>query len=322
MRLASEWVYKNIGGFGGDPSRITIMGQGGTAKLLDMYAYAWPLDPIAQAFILQYGNEMAKRHPPAAIGKAWPRVAKELGCDQGDEFNVLKCMRSKTYVDIMTAVDDSQVHPYHTEIDFTFRPSVDNITAFDNAEYTRRSQAGDLARIPILVGADHNKVEGREKHQDEKEFHDNRSETDYWCPAAQASAVRSQSQIPVWRYSFEAQPHPKLRAGGAPWDLKLIFNTYEYLGAKDKEKQRHTSAFMRSAWASFVKDPQYGLLSFDWPRFISVSKDGRVIEDTRRKTTLVIDSKVNVDKLKFIDVIGTPRRKGMDFDCPAGAIKA
>lgn len=103
QQLALQWVKKHIRYFGGDPNRITVMGQGAGAVAAAYHL----LNPVSQKLfrrvILQSGNPfsiMNLNQRSVASGRAYT-IAKRLGCAHdgeamaGSQHNMMLCMLSK-----------------------------------------------------------------------------------------------------------------------------------------------------------------------------------------------------------------------------------
>ncbi len=102
QRLAIEWLYKNVAGFGGDPSKITIFGQSAGAVAVDYLAYAFADDPIVHGFIQESGNVFSfpLNNMSTTLGN-WYNVSSELGC--GSSGDTIDCMRQQDWEDIKKA---------------------------------------------------------------------------------------------------------------------------------------------------------------------------------------------------------------------------
>lgn len=97
QRLAVEWVYDNIGAFGGDPSKITLWGQSAGASATDMYLFAYPDNPIVRASISSSGAAIGHTLNSDYSGSNFSFMAKNLGCDFDDADTELECMRHVAY---------------------------------------------------------------------------------------------------------------------------------------------------------------------------------------------------------------------------------
>ncbi|EDQ88228.1 uncharacterized protein MONBRDRAFT_32887 [Monosiga brevicollis MX1] len=105
QRLAMQWVQRNIGAFGGDPSRVTLMGESAGAFSICFHMVAPQNAGLFQRVILQ--SAMCDFHFPTleegyeqgyqlaeASGCATPKDDAEQGQAANDTSSVLDCLRS------------------------------------------------------------------------------------------------------------------------------------------------------------------------------------------------------------------------------------
>lgn len=79
VRLAVEWVVKNIAQFGGDPSRVILAGESAGAHLVDAYVYAYEKNPIVIGQISASGA-IGQFSSAPADGAFWNNISDILGC--------------------------------------------------------------------------------------------------------------------------------------------------------------------------------------------------------------------------------------------------
>ena len=79
VRLAIEWVSRNIGQFGGDPAQITLAGHSAGASLGEALLYAYEEDPIVVGHIPASGA-LGTIDASPTDGASWNFVADSLGC--------------------------------------------------------------------------------------------------------------------------------------------------------------------------------------------------------------------------------------------------
>lgn len=210
QRMAVEWVRDNIASFGGDPSRIALVGQSAGAASVDMHSYAWAGDPIAAGYVLQSGTAWSFGvQSQKAASDLWFLTGHAVGCHQPTAAQVLACMKS--------VPADVLIHRlprirYGMTPGLPYGPIADGKVVF--ADYTGMTPA---AR-PVLVGNTDDES-GLSKHL-----------TPWWaglppwywvvqnifvftCPAGQRAAVSVSEGNPTWRYRwFGAFPNTLL-----PW---------------------------------------------------------------------------------------------------------
>lgn len=109
QQLALQWIKKHIGYFGGDPNRITVIGQGAGAVAA---AYQL-LNPVSQKLfkrvILQSGNPFSIMglNQRSVASTRTHTIAKRLGCSKeySTPHNVISCILSKDAGQISKAAE-------------------------------------------------------------------------------------------------------------------------------------------------------------------------------------------------------------------------
>lgn len=136
----------NIAAFGGDPDRITIMGQSSASVAVDYWAYAYHKDPIVAGLISHSGDVFSfPINSPELAAKNWYNASAMLGC--GSEGDVMECMREKNWTDIKAAAAAVLPPPASSQARSqpAFQPTDDNVTVF--ADYYERSVNGKFAKV-------------------------------------------------------------------------------------------------------------------------------------------------------------------------------
>lgn len=210
---AVSWVHENIASFGGDPLRITIIGQSSGGQSVGNWAYAFREKPLVAGAMSHSGNVIsfpANDMPLAA--KNWYNVSGTVGC--GSSGDTLTCMRSPniTFSAILAAVKRVPPPPNNsaTRSIPPFQITVDNKTAFSSSEYSSRLASGDLARIPYFqIDNNHESgfyrisalAQGRSPPESEwKSF----EQTTFTCPIAAEAAGRAKLGIASYRAHYMA----------------------------------------------------------------------------------------------------------------------
>lgn len=92
----------------------------------------------------------------------------------------------------------------------------------------------------------------------------------FFCPSNLEAAHRSRRHTPVWRFQYNADlENTRLYpTSGAYHGVKfnIIFGaSADTTGIAESDAQRQLQDQMRSAWGSFIADPQPGLEALGWP---------------------------------------------------------
>ncbi|CAI7638883.1 unnamed protein product [Penicillium crustosum] len=276
QRLAVEWVKQNINGFGGDPSRITISGQSCGSASVDYWAYAYHSEPLVAGLISHSGTALSfPTNNRTTAAKHWYTVSAQLGC--GSSGDVLPCMRKQNATAILAAASAVKVPTTNpARKSPAFQPTVDNVTVFEN--YTLLSQQGKFARIPYLVGHNANEAGfykvaayAQGSKLTDKQWDVFNMQT-FFCPSNLEAAHRRRRHTPVWRFRYNADwENTRLYPTSGAYhgvEFNMIFGeSAEITGIAESDAQRQLQGQMRSAWGSFIADPQHGLKAQGWPSY-------------------------------------------------------
>ena len=143
---AIEWVRDNIANFGGDPARITIMGQSSGGAAVDYYSYAHLNEPIVAALISHSGTTRSwAPSTPQFAHSSFLTAAASLGCSGP---GMVTCMRNQSFQAILNATAKVKPLPAALLTQPVFYPMIDNVTIFE--DYETLSAAGAFAKIMSL----------------------------------------------------------------------------------------------------------------------------------------------------------------------------
>lgn len=271
--MAIEWVRDNIAAFGGDTSKITLMGQSAGGASVDHYAYAHAKDPIVSGLIMESGV--------AGFGKPLPKdnvkniltVADKLGCVTKDVSpkKVLRCLQKQDVKALLKVVQDGWAAS-------PFQPSVDNITGFP--DYPARSKAGNFAQLPVLTGSNDNEagtyvvVYALMNITMTKAQGDAKTNNTFGCPVGARANVSVSHSLPVWRYRYFGDfPNTRLYEGASgAWHFAEIQFVWDTLPTgegipPDTPEEISIRDYIQGAWGAFIKNPKEGLLTYGggWP---------------------------------------------------------
>ena len=145
QQAALRWVKDNIGGFGGDPAKVTIAGESAGGMSVCDHLVAPESAGLFRAAIIQSGPCQAQA-PLATAEKSSLTYAKTVGCP--DPVTAAACLRA-----LPPAALEAPPWYFHIGADGLTGPitgtaalPVDPVTAF---------ASGGAARVPVLIGTNH-----------------------------------------------------------------------------------------------------------------------------------------------------------------------
>jgi acetylcholinesterase len=156
--LALKWVHNNIQFFGGDNTKITIMGESAGSVSVSLHLLSPLSSNLFRNAIMESGTALADwalLKNDEAIER-YSGIMTSLGCE-GNTTQIIECAKK---VDPRTAIEKADEHFFtmanHGVAQFTFLPVVDNY--FLEEDPINLLNRGKFKKCPILLGA--NKDEG------------------------------------------------------------------------------------------------------------------------------------------------------------------
>ncbi|KAK5659723.1 hypothetical protein OQA88_934 [Cercophora sp. LCS_1] len=282
QRAAVEWVRDNIAGFGGDPSKITLVGQSSGGVSVDYWAYSYPKDPIVHGIIAHSGNTFSFPSNTKAIQEAsWNTVVTAVNCSNATD--TMNCMRKADWRAIEAAA--AAIRPARSSTVLRaippFWPTPDNDIVFP--DYISLTTNGSFAKVPIVFGSTHNE----DGYYRVPSFANGIVPTDeqvthfllsaFTCPVSYQAEARKKHGVPTWTFRYFADwDNTRLFPTSGAYhgvDLHMIFGASEDTsGLPTTPEQRKLTNLMQKAWFAFASNPTDGLTKLGWPRYDAKEK--------------------------------------------------
>ncbi|KAF3013720.1 hypothetical protein E8E14_005617 [Neopestalotiopsis sp. 37M] len=286
LRLALEWTRNNVAAFGGDPEKITLIGQSAGAAIVDMMISA-PPDPLNFRAAIMESGQASYNGGAAVPGWAYNTLAKDIGCN-GTAAEKYTCM---------TTASAKRLKNVSEKQGIWFGPPIQDGATWAKAPRQNRlhstNESSVMARVPVLLGSNaeegaiyttgvQNAVAFLQEHYGFSkakakallEYYPIVAGSRIQTPQDQATAVMTESSfgcpagfvyndslsvgIPSWRYYFNASfPNSELVPGAYhASEIPLVFGSYQRENATDF--QASLSQDMQQAWSRFAKNPTAG----------------------------------------------------------------
>ena len=159
MILALEWVKDNIGSFGGDPNRVTILGESGGGAAVFSLVTSPLTNSLFSKAIAASGYPVA---PESTYTKAdavyGQKFKKDLNCTEGEASVIEECLKGKTAEQIFDHLppyygdsgnESHWIFPFNTKFNDYIRV-IDNITIIESITHFEKYNKD--GRLQLLIG--------------------------------------------------------------------------------------------------------------------------------------------------------------------------
>ncbi|XP_043248949.1 juvenile hormone esterase-like [Colletes gigas] len=154
--LALQWVQKNIAKFGGDPNKVTIMGESAGAAMV-MYHVLSPMSTgLFHQAIAQSGSPLCPwaYKPPTVSNVAAYELGAILGIAAANNTHLLDRLKRQPAIDIVQGSNRVSVANGFTPIIIPFAPTIEVGTENPFMPQCPISllQSGKFNKVPVLLG--------------------------------------------------------------------------------------------------------------------------------------------------------------------------
>ncbi|KAJ7630562.1 Alpha/Beta hydrolase protein [Roridomyces roridus] len=288
QELAFKWVQDNIVQFGGDPKKVTIMGQSaGSESVSQAISRHTPSNAPFRAAIMLSASDVSMSPTPSFT--SFNAFASAVGCTQSPGAARLACLKNISAPVIRNFTNGPTSG--------AFKPIVDNSTEF--ADPLQRIRTGLTARVPFIAGntqddgtlfavgltnvsaflqAEFDGLVTPAQVQvlytpglsDSAVIADVLRDFLFLCTSGLWANATSQAGVPnVFRYEYGAVFQDlQLFPNAGAWhssELPMIFGTFNRTTATAAEATLSTT--MQGIVGNFVKDPTVSPAP-NWPKYV------------------------------------------------------
>ncbi|MFI5158203.1 MAG: carboxylesterase/lipase family protein [Sphingobacteriales bacterium] len=298
---ALKWINKNISAFGGDPKRVTIMGESAGAKLISAVLVSPMSKGLFGQYIAESGSVQCIRDTITAKNERL-RMLNRMGLGAHDAKKLLtmpadSIMKIQGIVcegiggnSFFGPVYDGKVikqdgYKYAASTNLPKIKALIGTNEYEGALFFNPNEDLDKdngAYLKSLFGGDYPMVYAK-YHQQLKTDSPYAAGVKvltqymYQMHSYRFAKVLAQNNIPVWMYRFKFDDGKPFGAKHA-WELQYIWNTRDINTITDSAKKQLTIN-MHGAWVAFIKTGNPNISSLpQWPKYNNVNRQIMVFD--------------------------------------------
>lgn len=126
IQAALQWIKREGSAFGGDPSRLTLVGQNSGGGLVLMHAFAPSSAGLVQGLLAQSGSVGAVALA-TAVASNTQHIARECGCAARGFTSIRRCLEATDAAQIVFAQGVHCVTPNVCSLSTTWSPVADGV---------------------------------------------------------------------------------------------------------------------------------------------------------------------------------------------------
>lgn len=301
---ALKWIHQNIAAFGGDPNRVTVMGESAGAKLLSAVMVAPASKGLYQQAVLESGSVSCIRDITTAKNER-ARLLKQLGLSPGDARKLL-AMPADSIIKAQGIICDG------IGGNSQFGPVYDGVTIPEDGY--KYAASGRLSGIRAIIGSNENEGAAftgpNANYSDagntifkplfQKDapmayaYYQRQLKTDspyvaavktltqymYQMHSYRLAKALTSAGVNVWVYRYKYQNGKQLGARHGD-ELHYIWAAGKILNSNDDAAKKQLARSLHGTWAAFIKTGNPNAPDApQWPKYNTTTHEIMVFDST------------------------------------------
>ncbi|XP_032064564.1 cholinesterase-like [Thamnophis elegans] len=150
QQLALKWVKENAAAFGGDPSRVTLLGHSAGGSCMNLHLLAPKSQDFFAQAVIQSGtaNAFWAWRSPEVVKQLSLEFVHLLGCSEDNNISIEHCLQTKNVSELIR--HEIAMSTKGFLLDFPFRPTTDGEFLLGKPE--KLMEEGQIQIKPVLIG--------------------------------------------------------------------------------------------------------------------------------------------------------------------------